>query len=137
MSDWCMKWELPLQMSKCSIMTYTLKKNINDYPYMLSDSFCLSRANEVKDLGVFMTSKLNFSIHVQRTIQTAFKMLGFLKRESENLKEPFTVMLLYKALIRSHLEYASSIWNSHKKCIVDSLERVQRKFLKFFASNFA
>ena len=86
----------------------------------------IEKIEETKDLGITMTSELDFGKHITKF---ALKMLGFLKRESVNLHNPSTVMLLYKALIRSHLEYASVIWNPQSKIKISRLERVQRKFI--------
>ncbi len=85
-SRWCKTWNLPLQMNKCNIMTYTLNKDkCITFEYKINEK--LERITEIKDLGVIMNSKLNFNEHINRIITTAFRMLGFLKRESSFLKK--------------------------------------------------
>jgi len=40
---------------------------------------------------------------------------------------PDSFMVLYKALVRSHLEHAVSMWNPHRQLLIAKLEKVQKK----------
>jgi hypothetical protein len=57
------------------------------------------------------------------------KMLGIIRRTFIDLdKDSF--LLLYKSLVRCHLEYAVSVWNPYKKGIIRELENVQKRATK-------
>ena len=43
-------------------------------------------------------------------IDKAYKMLGIIKRNFIHIA-PNTFIMLYKALVRPHLEYANSVWH--------------------------
>jgi len=42
--------------------------------------------------------------------------------------------MLYKSLIRSHLEYANSVWNPHRLGLIKDLEKVQMRTTKLVIS---
>jgi len=65
----------------------------------------------MKDLGVIFDNELNFVLHCkEKIINTAYSYLGIIKRNFTYLDED-TFVMLYKSLVRSHLEYANSVWN--------------------------
>ena len=62
-------------------------------------------------------------------IKTAYQVIGIICRNFKALNiESF--MLIYKSLMRSHLEYANSVWNQYKKYLVQDLEKVQKRATK-------
>ena len=43
-------------------------------------------------------------------------------------------IIIYKAIVRPHLEYAATIWNPYNKGNIDDMEKVQRKATKLLQS---
>ena len=56
-------------------------------------------------------------------------MLGIVKRNFKHLTVP-TFVLLYTGMVRSHLDYCSSVWAPYKKGDIEALEKVQKKSYK-------
>ena len=52
-------------------------------------------------------------------------MLGIIKRSFHDL-DKVTFLLLYKSLVRSHLEYANSVWCPYKSALINDIEKVQK-----------
>jgi len=53
-------------------------------------------------------------------------MLGLIKRNFKYLTVS-TFVLLYKNMVRSHLDYCSSVWSPYRKGDIEALEKVQKK----------
>lgn len=121
---------MKLHPDKCVFMNFTMKRS-NDvmFDYSLGES-SLNRVYEMKDLGVYFTPNLNFSLHVNKIVSKSFQMLGFVKRITKDFSDTNTLMMLYNSYIRSRLEYCSQIWNPSSTAKINKLERVQKKFLK-------
>jgi len=56
-------------------------------------------------------------------------MLGITKRNFARISRKCFI-ILYKSLVRSHLEYANSVWYPKWKTDVDKLERIQKRATK-------
>jgi len=73
--------------------------------------------NVIKDLGVNFDPDLSFVLHCQEKINKAYAMLGIIRRNFMYLSEEAFV-LLYKAYVRSQLEYANSVWNPYRMGLI-------------------
>ena len=82
-----------------------------------------------KDIGVWITSKPDFTLQCEKASAKAMQSLGLIKRTFTNLtKESFQI--LYKIYIRTHLEYCVSVWNPYLAKNIDKLERIQQRATK-------
>ena len=116
-------WGMRFNASKCVIIHMgTVKFH---FFYHLNNHV-LQIVQHAKYLGITLTSDLNWSQHVASTASKAHQRLGFLKR---NLRgAPYKCReTAYVTLIRSQMEYCSSIWDPTLNKDSDSLEKIQRK----------
>lgn len=90
----------------------------------------LNRSYEIKDLGILFDSKLSFASHIDFIVSKSFAMIGFIRRNSGDFKDPMTLRSLYISLVRSRLEYCSFIWNPFYEVHSCKIERVQKIFTK-------
>ena len=112
------------------------RRNPHKAYYMTTDGGELHKldvADTEKDLGVHIDSKLTFSYHIQQKVNKANKMLGYIRHTFKHI-DTEAFLLLYKSLVRPHLEYASTVWSPHLKYLKDSIERVQRRATKLVPS---
>jgi ribonuclease P/MRP protein subunit RPP40 len=83
----------------------------------------------LKTSGVTFDHKLTFSIHIDEKVNKAYSMLGVIKRNFQfQSVNPF--LLIYKSMVRSHLEYANTVWCPHRILDIERLEKVQMRATK-------
>ena len=91
----------------------------------------LERVDSVWDLGVEISSGFVWNDHVNKIVGKCNKMMGLIKR-TIGYEAPIRVSkTLYSTLIRSNLEYCSSVWNGTSKRNISLIEGVQRRATKF------
>lgn len=130
LSEWAVTNGLLLNIGKCKVVTFCKRKNPQIYTYYLSNS-PLTRVETVKDLGIYFQSDLSFGYHIQEVTKSAYKILGFIIRNSQSFRNVETLKTLYFSLVRTRLEYCSIVWAPYYSVYKGMLEAVQRKFLKF------
>ena len=89
----------------------------------------LDQVKEEKDLGVLIDNELKFHKQTAAAIKRANSVLGLIKKLF-TLLDVSTLPLLYKSLVRPHLEYANVVWGHYYKEDIKAIERVQRRATK-------
>ena len=115
LTQWMETSLLRLNMGKCKAISYSRRPELN-MNYSISD-VTVENIENIKDLGVTFANKLKFDKHINNEINTAYQMLGIVKRNFIYLTPDSFV--LYKAMIRLHLEYAVSVWNPHNQSLIE------------------
>lgn len=126
---WSVNNELYFNISKCQQLIYFKNSKKHNFQYTMNNE-PLTNVTQVKDLGVHFDQQLSFTHHIQETVTSSSRSLGFLKRNSKYFNSD-TVESIYNVLIRSKLEYASIIWSPNQIYLKKHLEFVQRKFLMY------
>ena len=73
--------------------------------------------------------KLKFQDHIEEKINKAYSTLGILRRNFTEM-DVDSFISLYKVFVKSHLEYAESVWNPHYMYLIGDLEKVQQRATK-------
>lgn len=131
---WCRDNLMFLNVSKCSVITFSKKKDIISSDYHIDDAV-LMRVHTINDLGVTFDSKINFNAHIDKIVNESRRVLGFLKRRAKEFNDPYVTKSLYQSLVRSKLEYATVVWNMSGKTKSAKIESVQKQFLLFALRN--
>ncbi|RNA34138.1 RNA-directed DNA polymerase from mobile element jockey, partial [Brachionus plicatilis] len=87
------------------------------------------KKNFPNDLGVYISSDLKWRTHGQQSAAKANSILGQL-RQAFHAWNPQSFNSLYTAFIRPHLEYATSVWNPHRRADVKIIENIRRRATK-------
>ena len=134
-SNWSKLWLLNFNTTKCSVMhlgrnakaTYTL------FNLATNSNTLLRPTLEQKDLGVWITPSMTFSVHCHKSASKANQALGMIKRNFKYIPKS-SLMILYKTFVRPHLEYCAPIWNPRYYKDIDTMEKVQRRATKLVPS---
>ena len=125
--EFCVSHDLKINPEKTQLII--LKKPTKPIPedfHLTLDNCIIKPQNTVKLLGVTLDQHLTFGPHIDCISKKCQALLGILARATPHLPKEL-LKLLYTALIRSHLEYCSSIFSTAAKTHLKKLDIIQRK----------
>ena len=105
LQTWAITWKMKFNTDKCKVLH--LGNQNPRYEYRMGDT-CLEAVREENDLGVIVDEKLKFDTHTVTQANKANRVLGLVRRTFDNMDEEMLV-LLYKSLVRPHLEYCHAV----------------------------
>ena len=126
--EWSDKWLLKFHPDKCVSMNVSCKYNENTQSYIMENT-TLKKSNCEKDIGVYIDGNLKFDIHINNAVNKANRILAITRRTFECLDDDIFCMI-FKGLVRPHLEYAAPIWTPHLNKYKEQIENVQRRATK-------
>ena len=91
---------------------------------------------DAKYLGVTLSNDLEWSKHIGNMTNKANSKLLFLGRNRKGCQEKLR-QTAYFSLIRSFMEYGTTVWDPYQKYNSDKVERVQRRAARFIKSRYS
>lgn len=129
-AEWSVVNRLYFNSSKCKTITFSRRRFPIEHDYSMAGSL-LERVSTIRDLGLTMDCKLDFNTHISATCKQACKTLGFVMRATWDFPDTRVALMLYKAYVRSRLEFGAVVWDPHEDKYALLIERVQRKFARY------
>ena len=117
-----------------SVMHISRARVARTFEYHLK---CVSLAEEqsYKFLGVDLQSNLSCMNHISRITKKSNNMLGFLRRNLRQASEE-TKAQAYFTMVRSNLDYCSTIWSPYQRDPKYQIKMVQRRYARFVTNRY-
>ena len=127
---WAEDWQMRFHPQKCEVLRIGKDHPPYDYTMKSTDkTYILNIVDEVKDLGVYVDSHLDFDRHCSEMVSKANRILGTVRRTFQHIDAVMMVQL-YKSLIRPYLEYGVDVWSPSSKKNINMIESIQRRATK-------
>ena len=115
---WASRWGMRFNEKKCYVMGI---RNTSSHLYQM-DNTILQQVSTNPYLGITLSEDLQWSTHIQNIVKKSNSTLGgFLRRNLKNCPEECR-KLAYISLVRSTLEYESSIWDPYLQKDINCIE---------------
>ena len=107
------------------------------FPSLKLGNSQISRVYSYKYLGLTFTCTLSWLVHINQTISKAKRFLGLIYRQFYHYSSSSTLLSLYTTIVRSILEYGSTIWDPSSPALSTSVEKVQFFALKIISKTWS
>ena len=131
-SDWCRANSMVLNPNKTKCMVVTTRQKHQLKPLTLDLSLydqTITQVNEHKLLGVTIDNQLKWQSHIDRTCKTISRNLYMLSKLKLYV-DTNSRLLFYNAHIKSHIDYASTVWDGSSDIHLKRLNSLHRRAAK-------
>ena len=124
---WATSWNVLFGAAKCKTVTISNRQDAKDsHPGLQVFGTTLTETETVELLCLTLSKDLSWKHDVTSMAKSAAQRTGLLRRVAPYLL-PTQRAMIYKAIIRSKMEYASSAWFGATPTSLSQLDAVQRR----------
>ena len=123
-------WQVDFDVIKCYIISFTRCKNPILFDYTMN-VVPLQRVDEIRDLGVIITSSLSWNNHIDNIISKTSRISGLIKRTLGWHAFSQTKYIMYCSLVRPLLEYCTVAWSGTSRKNIKNIEKIQRSMIRY------
>ena len=122
---------MDLNVIKCYIIFFTRSKNHILFDYTMN-GVPLQRVDEIRDLGVIITSSLSWNNHIENIKCKATRISGLFKRTLGWHASSQTKYIMYCSLVRRPLlEYCTVVWSGTSRKYMKNIGKIQRSMTRY------
>jgi ribonuclease HI len=128
--EWCNKWGFKVSIAKTSFVLFQ-RGRIKPVS-LLYEGKVLKREKVVKFLGLMFDQRLSWKDHIKYLVDKCRKRINILKAISGSKwgADKATMLIVYKSLILSCIDYGCEVYDSACKTTKELLTRVQSQCLR-------
>lgn len=128
--DWAENNNMQFNCSKFECLRYGPDDELKSTTcYKTREGKEIEEKHSLRDLGVTMSDDCTFSEHISKVVKSAKKTCSWILRTFNTRAKPL-MMTLWKALVLPIMDYCSQLWNPASTGDIQTLEMVQRSFIR-------
>jgi hypothetical protein len=127
-------WQLGKKCGVCSsiqkkwISLSVIRSQTQFHTSYILKGHTLESVTTAKYLSITISKDMNWDTRINNITSKANKIIGFLRRNLP-IQNTETKTLAYKSMVRSNLEYCTSVWSPHTEKLKSKLERRAARYV--------
>ena len=130
---WTEQNNMELNADKFELLRYGPNTDFHQFQYKSNSGSPIQEKDDVKDLGVIMSTDGSFKKQIKKTVAAAKSQCSWILRTFRT-RERKPMLVLWKSLVQCKLDYCSQLWSPSEKGDIQAIEMVQRSFLRKISS---
>lgn len=130
---WADTWKVTFEPSKCKAMVLS-RKRLPSCPDLFLGATRIDLCEQLNILGLCIDRKLLWTNHLSNICKRAGQRLGALRRLANKLDVKGRANV-YKAQVRSTMEYSCLAWMNASQTTLGQLDNIQKKALKIIGED--
>ena len=127
---WAKQNNMEFNSDKFDHLHYSHKPSEAEIPVYKSDTgSAITTKSSVRDLGIEMSCSARFTDHIKSQCEKIKSKIGWILRTFRT-RELIPMLTLWKQLVLCEHDYCSQLWNPETTGDIQSLELLQRSFLR-------
>ena len=133
LDGWSINSDILFTLSKILFMSF--KPHLQT-SYSIGNNV-ISKVSTHRDLGIFISSDLDWESHHQHIISKAYWMLGLLRRSFSTNITAISKKHLYISLVRYQLMFCSMLWKPYLLKDIRQLEQLQHRATNYISNDYS
>ena len=126
--NWALRVNMEFNADKFECLKFkTSQVSQLNFQYVAPDSTAIEEKDNLRDLGVQISTDLTFNLHIETIVASAARLAGWGLR-SFRRRGKSTMKTILKTLIQPKLDYCSQLFSPTNQESINRIESVQRNF---------